>query len=268
MFPEVEPWPDQVNGAALLDEIAALIHRHIICERHVADTTALWIAFTWLIDHFHFAPMILITAPEMRCGKTLLLSLIGRLARRPLAASNISPAATYRVIEAHAPTLLIDEADAFLRDNEELRGIINSGHTRDSAFVLRTVGDNFEPKRFSTWAAKVLCGIGRLQGTLMDRSLVLEMRRKKPGEKVSRLRHAEPGLFERLASQLARFANDVGDSIGRVRPGLPESLNDRAQDNAEPLLSIADFAGDGWPERARQAILQIAGAAVDVTLSL
>lgn len=47
-----------------------------------------------------------------------------------------------------------------------VRGILNSGYTRDAAFVVRTVGDDNEPCRFSTWAAKAVALIGRLPDTL------------------------------------------------------------------------------------------------------
>jgi hypothetical protein len=36
-------------------------------------------------------------------------------------------------------------------------------------------------------------------------------------------------------------------------------LNDRAQDNWEPLLAIADHAGGDWPQLARKAALKISG---------
>jgi len=268
LFPDVEPWPDPVNGAALLDEIAGTVKRFIACDPEIAEVAALWISFTWLVDHFHIAPMILITAPEMRCGKTQLLTLIGKMVKRPISASNISPAVIYHIVESEAPTLLIDEADSFFRDNEDLRGIINSGHGRDSAYVLRmvrTAGDNFTPKRFSTWGPKVLCGIGRLQSTLMDRSLVLELRRKGPGERAEKLRHADPAAFRAIASKLAKYADDNAAEVGKARPDIPHALHDRAQDNWEPLLAIADHAGGGWPERARAAALKMAGAELEVT---
>lgn len=265
LFPDVEAWPDPVNGAALLDEIAILICRHIVCDPEIAETAALWVTFTWMIDHVQIAPMVLITAPEMRCGKSTLLALLGKMVKRPALASSISPSAVYRVIEAHAPTLLVDEADAFLQDNEELRGVINSGHTRDSAQVFRCVGDNHDATRFSTWGAKALCGIGRLQGTLMDRSLVLELRRKGPGETAEKLRHADPAAFAAIASKLCRYADDHGARIGQARPSLPTALHDRAQDNWEPLLAIADHAGAEWPARARSAALKLAGAELEVT---
>jgi len=263
LFPDVEVWADPVEGAALLDEISETVWRFIACDRTIAEIVALWSAFTWLIDRFTIAPMLMITAPEKGCGKTTLLNLIAALVFRPLPASNISTAAIFRVIEEYGPTLLLDETDTFLKESEEMRGVINSGHTRASAFVVRLVGEGHTPKKFSTFGAKVLCGIGGLNGTLESRSLIMEMRRRLPGERIERLHHAERGLFERLASQMARFAGDAGDAIERLRPDLPDALGDRARDNAEPLLAIADYAGGGWPERARAAILKIAGAAAE-----
>jgi len=258
-FPSVPLWPVPLNGAALLNELLATIQRFVVCERDTAVATVLWCAFTWLIDHVQVASLAIITAPEKRCGKSQLLNLIGKVCCRPLVASNISPAAVFRVIEAYNPTLLIDEADSFFRENEELRGVINSGHTRQSAYVIRTVGEDHEPKQFSTWGAKAICGIGKLPDTIVDRAIVLELRRKLPTESVERLRYAEPGLFDRLASKLARFASDVGSDIAIARPQLPDALNDRAQDNWEPLLAIADIAGDHWPTMARSTALKFAG---------
>jgi len=265
MFPTVELWHEPVEGATLLNDLIATIQRFIICEHETAVAAALWCAFTWLVDFVQVAPLAVITAPEKRCGKSQLLSLIGMLSRRPLVASNISPAATFRVIEAHGPTLLIDEADSFFKENEELRGVINSGHTRQSAYVIRTVGDDHEPRQFSTWGAKAISGIGHLAETIMDRAVILELRRKLPSESVQRLRHAPPGLFDEMASKLARFADDAGPSIERARPALPEALNDRAQDNWEPLLAIADYAGGEWPKIARQAALKLSGAEQEAT---
>ncbi|MDD2324618.1 MAG: DUF3631 domain-containing protein [Alphaproteobacteria bacterium] len=267
IFPPVRPWPEPVNGAALLHEIEQTVHRFIVCEPETARAAALWIAFSWSVEFVDVAPLVVITAPEKRCGKSQLLNLIARLAKRPLVASNISPAAIYRVIEAHCPTLLIDEADSFFKDNEELRGVINSGHTRQSAYVWRIEGDKLEPKQFSTWGAKAISGIGSLSETIMDRAVVLELRRKLPHESVGRLRHAEEGLFERLASMLARWSTDHGPAIKRARPSLPDALNDRAQDNWEPLLAIADCAGGDWPQLAREAALKLSGKEQD-TVSL
>jgi len=164
---------------------------------------------------------------------------------------NISPAALFRSIEKWRPTLLIDEVDAFLKDNEDARGILNSGHKRNG-YVLRVVGDDHEPRRFSTWGAKALCGIGSLASTLQSRSIRLELRRKMSGETVENLRHANPADIENLTSKLARFSQDAEAAVREARPAPLPCLNNRAQDNWEPLLAIADAAGGEWPARARR----------------
>jgi putative DNA primase/helicase len=261
-FTEVEPWPERVDPARLLTDIATTIRHFIVCCEEVSHAVALWIAMTWFIDVVRVAPLAVITSPEKRCGKSLLLSLLGRLVARAVTASNISPAALYRTIEAWQPTLLIDEADAFMKDNEELRGLLNSGHTRDSAYVIRTVGENFTPTKFSTWGAKAIAGIGHVADTLMDRAIIFELRRKLADEKVDRIRDAKQSLFDDLRSQLARFAEDYSEEVRQARPPLPDSLNDRAQDNWEPLLAIAMTASKEWLKLGTTAALKLSGGEI------
>ncbi len=258
-FDEPDPWPDPVEPGPLLDAIAATIQRFIVCSDEVAQAVALWSAMTWFMDVVQVAPLAVITAPEKRCGKSQLLFLLGRLSARALTASSISPAALYRAIDAWRPTLLIDEADAFMKDNEELRGIINSGHTRESAYVIRTIGDNYTPAKFNTWGAKALAGIGHVADTIMDRAVILELRRKLPHEEVDRIRYAEADLFVKLRSKLARFADDYSEEVRLARPPLPSCLNDRAQDNWEPLLAIALVAGGQWLEIGTRAAIKLSG---------
>jgi hypothetical protein len=134
-----EPWADAVDVAELLDTIEELITRFVVCDRDERAATALWIACTWFEEAAQVAPILNIQSPEKRCGKTMLLSLIAKLVNRALPSSNISGASIYRVIEECSPTLVIDEADAFLNNNEEARGIVIPG-TRAMlllSFVLR-----------------------------------------------------------------------------------------------------------------------------------
>ena len=109
-----------------------------------------------------------------------------------LSASNISSAALFRSIEKWVPTLLIDEADSFATKNDELRGVLNSGHTPQTAFVVRCIGDDSEPRIFSTWGCKALAAIGKLPDTVMDRSIEIRLRRALPGEVAEKIRHASP----------------------------------------------------------------------------
>lgn len=258
-FPEIDPWEEEVTGQELLDEIVEVIQRFVVCNPSTAKAAALWVAYTWFIDVVRVSPIGLITAPEKRCGKSVMLNTIGKLAARPVLTSSITPAALFRVVELHQPTLLIDEADVVLKDNEGLRGILNSGHTRDTAMAIRTVGDDHQPRQFSTWGAKLIAGISanNLADTVTDRAIVLELRRKTSDEFTDRLRHAEPHLFETIKRKLSRWSGDCRNTVRDAVVNIPDELNDRAQDNWEPLLAIADVAGGHWPETARKAALSL-----------
>ncbi|MDI1360861.1 DUF3631 domain-containing protein [Methylotenera sp.] len=263
-FSDIESWNEPINPAQLLDDITSTIQRFIVLDKHQAQVASLWICACWFIDVIDCAPIALINAPERACGKTQLLTVLARLAPRTAQASGISPSVLFRMIEAYQPTLFIDEVETVLKENEELRGLINAGHTRDSAYVWRSVakGDDFEPKRFTVWGMKAIAGINaiKLAETVTSRSIVFELRRKTASEKVERLRHAEAGLFETLASKLARFAEDHVSEVQQARPVLPDALGDREQDNFEPLLQIASVAGDHWPDTALNAALRLSGA--------
>ncbi|MDH2242823.1 DUF3631 domain-containing protein [Pseudomonas sp. GD03909] len=263
LFPEVTLWPDPVDGAELLEDLAVIIRRHVIADPATVHAAALWAAFTWFVDVVNVAPIANITAPEKRCGKTVMLGVLARLACRPLAVSNIAPAALFRSLELWTPTLLIDEVDAFLAEHNEARGILNAGFTRDSAFVIRCVGDDHMPTRFNVWGAKALCGIGKIADTLADRSIPLRLRRKLPGERTVKIRHADPAAFAELTGKLARFAIDNREAIRTARPAEVDGLNDRANDCWEPLLAIAELAGCNWPRMARLAAATLHGLEED-----
>lgn len=258
-IPNIEPVAEPVVGAEVLDEAAALVRQHVVCDSHTATAAALWAALTYLAgnaDCVHTLPLLVITSPEKRCGKTQLLGVLSKLVQRPLSAGNASAAAIFRVVEKVQPTLLIDEADTFLRFNAELRGIVNCGHTRSSAFVLRCTGDEHEPRRFSTWGPKILAGIGKLAGTLEDRAIVLPLRRKLTDEKVERV-HASAARLAECARRLARFAADAARTVRGASVDVPDLGSDRAADNWTPLLALADAAGGRWPTRARQAAIAL-----------
>jgi hypothetical protein len=260
-FADPEPWPEPVDGSALLLDLAAALTRFVALPPHGAEAIALWSIHSHALDAADTTPILAITSPTKRCGKTRVLSLLSRLVRRPLSASNITPAALFRAVESFSPTLLVDEADSFLREREELRGVLNSGHTRDTAFVVRTVGDEHEARPFSTWAPKAIALIGRLPDTLEDRSIMIPMRRRAPHEHVERLRSHGPaaGVFEELRRRSMRWASDNAAKLREADPASPGDLNDRAEDNWTPLLAIADAAGGEWPDRARRAARALSG---------
>jgi putative DNA primase/helicase len=259
-FAEPEPWAEPVDGTKLLDDLAASIRRHVVMTKSAAAASALWVMHSYLIDCFLISPRLAITSPEKQCGKTTLLDVLSRLVIRPLSAANASSSAIFRVVEMARPTLLIDEGDSFLSENEELRGILNSGHRRGGA-VLRTVGDDHEPRCFATYGACAIALIGRLPGTLADRSISIALQRRRAEEMIEPFRADRTGHLDTLARRAMRWALDNIDQVRASDPEMPAGLFNRAADNWRPLLAIADAAG--WGERAREACAELAGTLDD-----
>jgi putative DNA primase/helicase len=258
MFPLVEPWDSPVDPGELLSELTAAFCRYAVLPPHGAEAVALWCVFTWFCEASHIAPLLVLRSPEKGCGKTTVLSIIMRLVYRPLPLSGVTAAVLFRVVDTHHPTVLIDEGDTFLNSkNQDMHGIINCGHSRDAPYVWRCVGDDHEPQCFDDFGPKAIAFIGRTRDTLHDRAVEVQLKRKLPHEKVSRLRNGDGRELEELARKLARFAQDYRDNFSEIKPELPESFPDRQADNWEPLVAIAMLAGDEWEKKAKEAALAL-----------
>jgi putative DNA primase/helicase len=131
---------------------------------------------------------------------------------------------------------------------------MNAGHTRPTAFVLRCAPKTHEPVRIACFGARVLSMIRRPPSTIADRAIAIDLRRKRPDERVARLRvdrlHVEHAP---LRGRWRRWADDHLTALGDLNPRVPAGLHDRAEDNWRPLLALADLAGGEWPARARAA---------------
>jgi hypothetical protein len=262
----IEPWHEPVDGATLLETIVEAFERFVTLPEHGATALALWVTFTYTQDAAYVSPILAITSPMKQCGKSTVLSVLSSIVYRRQVASNLTQGVLFRFIDRYAPTLLIDEADTFLPGNDALRGILNSGHTRTTARLIRNIGDDYEPREFTTWCPKAIALIGRLPGTLEDRSIQLQMRRQRRGEHRYRRERCprEDRLDTRhlpLRRQLTRWANDNLDALHQHgEPEVPESLSDRMGDNWRPLMTIAEVCGGDWPARARAAAVALSGA--------
>ncbi len=267
---DFEPWTDPVNGDAVLSETVNQVQRFLVVTDEQAIAIALWVFHAHGIDAADVSPFLTFESPLPECGKSTAQALIGRLTPRSIATSNISPAALFRLIDRYCPTLLIDEGDTFVKLSEDMRGILNASHFRNSAFVVRTVGDSFEPKIFSTWSPKVVALIGSLPPTLTSRSIIILMKRKKSNQVTERFSPQKkyPEL-EVLGRKIARWIKDSLPTLKRLSPEIPPALgNNRAVDNWITLIGIADSIGGGWPIKARDAALALSGIEVEEPLNV
>jgi hypothetical protein len=265
-FAELAPWLAAVDGAALLDEIAAALRRYVIISDAAADAVALWLVRTHAHDAFDFNPLLIVKSVEKRSGKSRLCEAAERVAARALMISSLTASALLRVIETHRPALILDEMDALMGRAPELteavRGLINSGFKRSGARHLLSVpspGGGYDVRSFSMWAPLMLSGIGTLKDTIIDRSIVVEMKRKRRDERVARLSQRDGQDLNDLARKAARWASGHSEALGNARPKMPEWLNDRAVDAWEPLFAIAELAGARCRNRAEAAARALSG---------
>jgi putative DNA primase/helicase len=265
LLSEAEPWPDAVNGAELLDDLVATVSRYLVLPPAAPETIALWVMHAHLHDTASISPILAVTSPSPECGKTTLLDLLGALVPRPLPASNITAAALFRAVEKWQPTMLVDEADTFIRDSDELRGVLNSGHRRSAAYVVRTVGEDHDPRQFRTWAPKAIALIGKLPPTLASRSIEIELRRKTATEIVDPLRGDRLDHLEPLRRRCTRFAVDAAVTVRAADPEVPHGLRGRAADNWRHMIAIADVAGANWPALGRAAAVAAQGKEIEET---
>jgi Protein of unknown function (DUF3631) len=264
-FKPPEPWPDPVDGAALVEEMIAAHRKYVIMSEQGALAVALWEIHAYALDAAEHSPRLQIKSPTYRCGKTTLMKLVKAIVPKPIETTNISMSALFRLIEMCQPTVLLDEAETSLKrengkDNEDMRMIFNAGHRRGDG-VVRTVGDDFEPRFFSVFGPLCFCWLVRrgeqVAQTIADRSITIELRRRLKDEEITRLRSNRIGNLSVLGRRAARWVADNIQVLMDADPAMPDELNDRAQDNWRPLIAIADAMSKDLGERARAAALAI-----------
>jgi hypothetical protein len=258
----IEPWPHPVDVASVLDAVSGTFRQYVVMPDGAADVLALFCAHTHCFTAFLCSPRLNIQSPEKGCGKTTLRDVVALFVPKPLQTENMTVAVLFRLIEAHTPTVLADEYDAWLMANEELRGLLNAGHRRGST-VYRCEGDKNEVRGFAAFAPAVLCGIGALPGTLHDRSIVIRLERAKPGELLTRFDSRRTLHEQNLGRKLARWTSDHFAELESADPILPAGVYNRSADNWRPLFAIAELAGMDWPQRAAVAFSKLS-AKVDL----
>ena len=253
---EPAPSTDPVDGAALLSRVAASIRRHVWIDDPSADALALWAVMTWIHDRLEISTFANLTSATKRCGKSLLLEVLAELVYRPMPLSGqVTAAALFRIVEAHAPTLMLDEADTYMREDETLRGVVNGSQRRALAYIPRCVGDDNEVRNFATFCPKLIAGIGGIPETVRDRSLVVRLQRKPATVRLDPWRERDREAVEAMRAQIARWTGDYAGSIvlGLSAVTFPDALHDRARDAWESLLAIANAAGGEWAGRDGRA---------------
>ena len=173
---DVEPWPEPVDGAEILDAIAKRFENYVVLPEGAADMLALWCTHTHMFKLFQKSPRLYISAPTEECGKSTLRNCASLFCARAKRTENMTTAVMFRLVSGHSATILADECDKWLFTNEELVGLVQSGHEKGGT-VMRCEGDSNELREFGCYAPFVLAAIGKLPSQLHSRSIVLRLRR-------------------------------------------------------------------------------------------
>lgn len=262
-------------GAELLDETSDFISRFIAFpDDHCLTAVTLWAAHCHLIESFYTTPRLALLSPEAGSGKTRVLEVLEPLVPNPMMSLSASPAAVFRTLADRQITLLFDECDTIFTkrgkddNNEDLRALLNAGYRR-GARIPRCVGPKHEVVEFPVFCTTALAGIGTLPDTILSRSIIIKMRRRAPTEHVEQFRerwHHPEG--HELRDRLALWADSVKALIADADPAMPAGVTDRPAECWEPLLIVADAAGDHWPATARGACVTLVAVAQDRRVSL
>jgi len=275
--PAPKPQNPELESAALLEDTRHFIRRFLIITDAQTVALCLFILYTYAAEQFECAPYLQVTSAEKRSGKSRLLEVLELLVKRPWLTSRTSAAALVRKLNGDRPTLLLDESDAAFSGDKEyseaLRGVLNAGHRKGGKVSLCLgKGCNIKAIDFCVFGPKVIAGIGGLPDTVADRAIPIQLQRKRPGENVERFRRRliDPAAHD-LRERLTQWATqDRLEILRGAWPELPEALSDRQQDVSEPLLAVADLAGNEWGRVGRTALTELFGgpAAADESLGV
>ena len=259
---------DARQGEFMLNAVFKFTGRFVSYPSEAAHIAhVLWCVHTHLMDCWESTPRLAFLSPEPGSGKTRALEITELLVPNAVQTVNVSPAYLFRrVSKEGGATILYDEIDTIFgpkaKENEDIRGFLNAGHRRGASFGRCVItGKTIETVDTPAYAAVALAGLGWLPDTILSRSIVVRMRRRRNDEQVEQYRaRLHQGEGRNKFDAIAVWARGNAERLSGSWPKLPPEIQDRDADVWEPLIPIADAAGGDWPSRARAAAVELVRA--------
>ena len=127
-----------------------------------------------------------------------------------------------------------------------------------------TNGKKIGVEALDAFCAVAVAGLKELPNTIASRAIIIRMKRRAPDEGVTPFRHRYHGPEAKpIRETLEDWCEEHEENLIGAEPEMPPGIEDRDADAWEPLLAVADEAGDDWPERARDAAVYLTKAHVD-----
>lgn len=254
-----------LTDPTLLDDLSKFIRRFVIFQDQAYyDLFPLWIlhTYTFQLDIPYATPYLYVNSAEKQSGKTRTMEVIQLFAHNSMVVGGLSTGAMYAAISARRPTLFLDEVDAIFTGaaNEELRGMLNTGYKKNGQIARQIMTkEGRDVEFYSTFCPKLLAGInnGGLPDTIADRCIMVNLKRKKPGEEVERMNERKiASEVEALRERIEAWVKANAEALAGLEPKAIDTISDRAFEIAEPLLAIA-MRFRGWTERSRKLMAHL-----------
>jgi hypothetical protein len=254
-----------IDGYELLLDVSKAIRKFVRLEESQAVIVALWILFTWIFEKCaETNPFLRIVSPEPNCGKSTLLDVLEHLTRAGWLISSSTKSNFIRKVQTGRITFLLDEADAFLQENEEFRNVLDAANRANGRTGLSVKqDDDWVSIDINVFVPIAIASIKKLRRmeTVEQRSIHVWLKRATKAERKSLTKARQRTLkqtLEPIADRCARWAIDnVGQIIGK-EPQL-DFEDGRDCDKWEPLVAIADYLDAKLGEWVRQIAASMIG---------
>lgn len=242
-FFKIPEYADVVDGNALIKELQDVFAKHLVLPDGSALVLALWAMHTYAVEYWQYTPRLFIYSPVPGCGKSVLLGLLSLFCYRSSTSGNTTTSSVFRIINKYRPvTILIDEIECFAQGNEQMRSLIDTGYDQLMAYVDRTESNKkiFEPQKFYCFSALAMAGLEKLHPSVMSRSILIMMKKKKETEQVEPFHideMAEKAVI--LQSKILRWVSDNKNALCACNPVFIRNMGNRTKDIWKPLFAIA-----------------------------
>jgi putative DNA primase/helicase len=273
----VPAWPElttksqqSIDGNNLLSDVRNAIQKFVYLKDDQALIVALWVLFTWTFDKVaETNPYLRVLSPVSNCGKSTLLKLLRYLTRAGWLVASSTKSSFVRKAQNGRFTFLLDEGDAFLQENEEMRNVLDAASDPDTANVSLSIklGNNWVPADINVFIPIAIASIKELRrmATVENRSIQIWLKRATRQERAvltKARRRAIKTTLEPIADRCARWAQDNARRLAGMRPAL-DFEDGRNEDKWEPLIGIADYLDVQLGKQAREIAAAMIGRSAD-----
>ena len=236
----------EVDAKLLINSIITYLDNYIIFkESWQPILIAVWIVGTYLHRMFTIFPYIWLHSPAKRCSKTRVLELIYIFSFNPTLTGSPTEATLFREAAITGGTLCLDENENIgNKEKSNLLSILNVAYRKHTK-VPRCEGEDFRVVNYEPFRPIAHASISAPPDTIKDRSLKIEMERKRRDQKVGRLQidrlssEVQP-LVDELHILALTKAPDILEALDNFDHNvIPEECDDRLRDGMEIMFSIA-----------------------------